>query len=89
MTASTAATSSYINIPPPFDFVYSAGGPTGEVHRLEKDGSIGEKVQEFLFVPPGELEKADKSRVALVCPWKLILLRLCSLTVCSAMDRMA
>ncbi|KAJ2933098.1 hypothetical protein H1R20_g4005, partial [Candolleomyces eurysporus] len=64
-TVQITATSSYIDIPPPYNFVYSAGGPTGEVHALASDGSFGEKVQQFLFVPEDELEKADKSRIAL------------------------
>ena len=43
------------------------GGPTGEVHRVDLvTGGFAEKVQEILFVPPSELAKADKTRVALV-----------------------
>ncbi|KAJ7579692.1 Lactonase, 7-bladed beta-propeller-domain-containing protein [Mycena floridula] len=62
----TAATSSYINIPPPFTHIYSAGGPTGEVHVLDPaTGAFGETIQQVLFVPEEELEKADKTRVAL------------------------
>ncbi|KAG5645661.1 hypothetical protein DXG03_005498 [Asterophora parasitica] len=60
------ATSSYINIPPPFTHVYTAGGPTGEVHVIDQEtGGFGEKLQQVLFVPDEELEKADKTRVAL------------------------
>ncbi|TKA29815.1 hypothetical protein B0A50_03179 [Salinomyces thailandicus] len=32
--------------------LYSAGGPTGEVFRLARDGSIGDLVQELDFVDP-------------------------------------
>lgn len=64
-----AATSSYITVPPPYTHVYSAGGPTGEVHRLDQAiGGLEEKIQQILFVPEGELETADKTRKALVCP---------------------
>ncbi|KAF5381738.1 hypothetical protein D9615_005393 [Tricholomella constricta] len=60
------ATSSYISIPPPFTHAYSAGGPTGEVHFIDPEtGGFGEKLQQILFVPEDELEKADKTRVAL------------------------
>ncbi|GLB40971.1 putative lactonase, 7-bladed beta-propeller [Lyophyllum shimeji] len=60
------ATSSYITIPPPFTHAYSAGGPTGEVHIIDSNtGGFGEKLQQILFVPEDELEKADKTRVAL------------------------
>ncbi|EAU86955.1 hypothetical protein CC1G_09812 [Coprinopsis cinerea okayama7 len=65
-TVPITATSSYINIPPPYTFIYSAGGPTGEVHEYDpQTGGFGRKVQQVLFVPEDELEKADKSRVAL------------------------
>lgn len=49
-------------------FLYSAGGPTGEVHQLERDGRIGEKLQEVVFLAQGEqaLHAADKTRKALV-----------------------
>ncbi|THU83111.1 putative isomerase YbhE [Dendrothele bispora CBS 962.96] len=60
------ATSSYIIVPPPYTHIYSAGGPTGEVHSIDPStGGFGEKNQQFLFVPEDELEKADKTRVAL------------------------
>lgn len=45
--------------------MYSAGGPTGEIHQLE-EGKIGEKVQDLLYVAPEELELADKTRKSLV-----------------------
>jgi hypothetical protein len=62
-----AATSSYISIPPPYTHLYSAGGPTGEVHAVDpSSGGFGEKIQQILFVPDDELLQADKSRVALV-----------------------
>ena len=57
-------------MPPPYTHAYSVGGPTGESHLIDKNsGGLGEKVQEIPFVPPGELAKADKTRVALVCPF--------------------
>ncbi|KAG6883825.1 hypothetical protein C0993_003529 [Termitomyces sp. T159_Od127] len=60
------ATSSYITVPPPFTHAYSAGGPTGEVHALDRAaGALGDKIQQLLFVPEDELEEADKTRVAL------------------------
>ncbi|KAF5349045.1 hypothetical protein D9758_012701 [Tetrapyrgos nigripes] len=60
------ATSSYINVPPPFTHIYSAGGPTGEVHAIDSAiRGFGEKIQQFLFVPEDELEAADKTRIAL------------------------
>ncbi|KAJ1030933.1 hypothetical protein NDA18_002160 [Ustilago nuda] len=46
----------------------SAGGPTGELHRLDSEtGEIGEKVREIIFLKGGkeELEFADKSRRSL------------------------
>ncbi|KAG5637299.1 hypothetical protein H0H81_005042 [Sphagnurus paluster] len=61
-----AATSSYINIPPPYTHEYSAGGPTGEVHVLDPaTGAFGEKIQQILVVPEDELENADKGPAAL------------------------
>ena len=63
----SAATSSYISLPAPYTHLYSAGGPTGEVHVIDPDsGGFGEKVQQLLFVRDSELEEADKTRVALV-----------------------
>ncbi|KAF9552352.1 putative isomerase YbhE [Agrocybe pediades] len=65
-TVPITATSSYLTIPAPYTHVYSVGGPTGESHLIDPDtGGFGEKVQEILFVPEHELEKADKTRVAL------------------------
>lgn len=60
------ATSSYVTIPPPYTHAYSVGGPAGEVHVLDPTtGAFGEKIQEVLFIPPEQLEQADKTRVAL------------------------
>lgn len=62
-----AATSSYISLPPPHTHLYSAGGPSGEVHAVDgATGGFGAKVQEVLFVPREALAAADKTRVALV-----------------------
>jgi carboxy-cis,cis-muconate cyclase len=56
-----------VNIPPPFKFIYSVGGPTGEVHRIdENSGGFGEKVEEIFFVDKKDLEAADRTRAALV-----------------------
>jgi carboxy-cis,cis-muconate cyclase len=56
-----------VSIPPPYTHVYSAGGPTGEVHVIDTtSGGFGEKVQQILFVKEEDLEGADKSPVALV-----------------------
>lgn len=63
----SAATSSYVTVPAPYTHVYSAGGPTGEVHGIDEvTGGLSEKIQQILFVPEYELENADKTRVALV-----------------------
>ncbi|KJA21800.1 hypothetical protein HYPSUDRAFT_41660 [Hypholoma sublateritium FD-334 SS-4] len=60
------ATSSYITVPPPYRHVYSTGGPTGEVHRVNQvTGGLEEKIQQILFVPESELGSADKTRKAL------------------------
>ncbi|KAI5477033.1 hypothetical protein MNV49_006909 [Pseudohyphozyma bogoriensis] len=60
------ATSSYIQVSPFQPRIYSAGGPTGEVHEVDPaTGGFGKKLQELLYVPEDELEAADKTRVAL------------------------
>ncbi|KAF8656646.1 hypothetical protein AX16_002451 [Volvariella volvacea WC 439] len=60
------ATSSYITVPPPYTHMYSMGGPTGEAHFIDRTtGAISDKLQEVLFVPPDQLAKADKTRIAL------------------------
>lgn len=67
--APITATSSYIALTPPNNgqHIYSMGGPTGEVHAVDpKTGGFEQKMQEVLFVEDGELEKADKTRKALV-----------------------
>ncbi|KAF9269820.1 putative isomerase YbhE [Marasmius fiardii PR-910] len=65
-TAPITATSSYITLPPPYTHIYSAGGPTGEVHAVDlSHGGFGDKLQQVLFIPENELEQADKTRVAL------------------------
>ncbi|KAL1698786.1 hypothetical protein EV121DRAFT_217564 [Schizophyllum commune] len=67
--APITATSSYIALTPPGSgqYIYSMGGPTGEVHVVDPEtGGFAQKVQEVLFVEDGELEKADKTRKALV-----------------------
>ncbi|KAG7095235.1 hypothetical protein E1B28_006009 [Marasmius oreades] len=65
-TVPITATSSYIILPPPYTHIYSAGGPTGEVHTVDSShGGFGAKLQQLLFVSENELEQADKTRVAL------------------------
>ncbi|KAL8286216.1 hypothetical protein RQP46_004704 [Phenoliferia psychrophenolica] len=65
-TVPITATSSYIQVSPTQPRIYSAGGPTGEVHDIDSQtGGFGKKLQELLYVPEGELEQADKTRVAL------------------------
>ncbi|KAL9932628.1 hypothetical protein V8E36_008327 [Tilletia maclaganii] len=87
-TVPITATSSYVHVqPPPFSsltapsynvapgpagYLYSAGGPTGEVHLLDPgSGAImqgpGAQLQELIFLAGGEtaLGTADKSRKAL------------------------
>ncbi|KAJ7681497.1 hypothetical protein B0H17DRAFT_1076156 [Mycena rosella] len=58
------ATSSYITVPPPYSHIYSAGGPSAQVHALGTPG-FGAHVQEVYFVPQAEWESADKTRKAL------------------------
>lgn len=72
----TAATSSYLHVSPDYPCIYSAGGPTGEVHALDPEtGGFGKKLQEMTYMSRKELETADKTRVALVseeiCPRSL------------------
>ncbi|KAJ7198769.1 hypothetical protein GGX14DRAFT_373657 [Mycena pura] len=61
------ATSSYITVPPPFSHLYSAGGPSAQVHALPTAGGagFGSHVQEIYFVPEAEWAAADKTRKAL------------------------
>lgn len=80
-----AATSSYVHVqPPPYhcltapgygvqpgpsQHLYSAGGPTGELHTIHSEtGTIVSKQQELVFLRNGvkDLPHADKSRKALV-----------------------
>lgn len=64
-TVPITATSSYISLPRPYRLLYSAGGPSGEVHAVSSsDGAIrGPRIQQFLFT--NDIESADKTRVAL------------------------
>ncbi|KNZ48897.1 hypothetical protein VP01_533g5 [Puccinia sorghi] len=63
--SNTAAVSSYITSK--HSLLFSVGGPTGEIHRLNPDtGAIEQKLQELLFVPNEALRHEDKSRKALV-----------------------
>lgn len=60
--APITAVSSYITVEG--DLASSAGGPTGEIHRIQPDGRFGEKIQQVSFVD-GQLDQEDKTRVAL------------------------
>jgi carboxy-cis,cis-muconate cyclase len=79
-----AATSSYVHVQPPAyssltapsygvspspsKFLFSAGGPTGEMHYIDaQTGALKEKGQEIIFLKGGEkdLVSADKTRKAL------------------------
>lgn len=63
----TAATSSYLHVSPDYPCIYSAGGPTGEVHAINPEtGGFGKKLQEMTYMSRKELETADKTRIALV-----------------------
>ncbi|KAJ6467005.1 hypothetical protein C8R45DRAFT_1020799 [Mycena sanguinolenta] len=61
------ATSSYVTVPPPHSHLYSAGGPSAQVHALSTGDTPGfaEHVQELYFVPQSEWDVADKTRKAL------------------------
>lgn len=62
--APITAVSSYITSK--HSLLFSVGGPTGEIHRLNPDtGAIEQKLQELLFVPNEALRHEDKSRKAL------------------------
>ncbi|KAF4585089.1 hypothetical protein EYR40_001925 [Pleurotus pulmonarius] len=62
-TVPITATSSYITLPPPYTHIYSAGGPTGEVHAVEPSTrGFGVKAQQLLFVAENDLPAADKTR---------------------------
>ncbi|KAK4057716.1 hypothetical protein OIO90_001364 [Microbotryomycetes sp. JL221] len=61
-----SATSSYIQVSSRLPRIYSAGGPTGEVHAIDPEtGGFGTKLQQLLYVDQNKLEQADKTRVAL------------------------
>lgn len=45
-------------------YLYSAGGPTGEVFSLQSDGSIGALAQEVSFRRPEELDDGKRNGVA-------------------------
>lgn len=59
-----AATSSYVSVVD--DTLYSAGGHFAEAHEIEKDGSIGAKLQQFEYLPRDQMAGADTTRKALV-----------------------
>ncbi|KAF8201036.1 hypothetical protein K438DRAFT_1716702 [Mycena galopus ATCC 62051] len=61
------ATSSYVTVPPPYSHVYSAGGPSAQVHALPPSDTpgFGRHVQEIYFVPQSDWDAADKTRKAL------------------------
>jgi carboxy-cis,cis-muconate cyclase len=52
----------YISAPAPYPYLYSVGGPTGEVHAINaSSGGFGEQVQQLLFVPENELKQPDQT----------------------------
>lgn len=59
-----AAVSSYISVTE--RAIYSAGGPTAEVHDFSTEGGFGSKLQQLAFVPDNDLADTDKTRKALV-----------------------
>jgi carboxy-cis,cis-muconate cyclase len=76
-----AAISGYIAIPPPSHYLYSVGGPTGEVHIINaSSGGVGQEVQQVLFVPEDDLEQADKTPGALVSFFPIIYLLILELS---------
>ena len=60
----SAAVSSYISVTD--RAIYSAGGPTAEVHDFSTEGGLGTKLQQLAFVPDSDLANTDKTRKALV-----------------------
>lgn len=60
------ATSSYISVTD--STIYSAGGPTAELHSIRQDGGFGEKIQQLQYVSDAEMTKTDRTRKALVGP---------------------
>jgi carboxy-cis,cis-muconate cyclase len=50
------------------EFAYSAGGPGARINALTDDGSLGEEVQEMLYVPKEDIEDVNKTRSAVVSP---------------------
>jgi hypothetical protein len=68
--SNTAAVSSYLTVTN--THIYSMGGPTGEIHLAPNATSatgFGEKIQEMVYVPDGQLEAWDKTNKALVGFW--------------------
>ena len=64
-TPIVASTSSYITLTD--TRIYSAGGPTGEVHEIDSDtGGFGKKIQDLAYVDEDQLPWEDKTRKALV-----------------------
>lgn len=60
----TVATSSYISVTN--TTIYSAGGPTAELHSIRSDGGFGEKIQQLQYVSDVEMSTTDRTRKALV-----------------------
>jgi len=61
--ADITAVSSYISVTE--RAIYSAGGPTAEVHDFSTEGGFGSKLQQLAFVPDNDLADTDKTRKAL------------------------
>lgn len=60
----SVATSSYISVTN--STIYSAGGPTAELHKIRQDGGFGEKLQQLQYVTDAEMSTTDRTRKALV-----------------------
>lgn len=60
----SVATSSYISVTN--STIYSAGGPTAELHSIRGDGGFGEKIQQLQYVTDAEMTTTDRTRKALV-----------------------
>jgi carboxy-cis,cis-muconate cyclase len=45
-------------------FAYTASGPTAQIHTLNDDGSLGNEIQQMIFVPQEEFKNVNKTRAA-------------------------
>lgn len=81
----SVATSSYISVTN--TTIYSAGGPTAELHSIRSDGGFGEKIQQLQYVSDAEMSTTDRTRKALVRAIFYVIRRspqgICLLTQCT------